>query len=69
MHKLMLQEQLKVNIIDGPNYYPIGMIVTQEFKNKLPNHLRKRENFEPVREPEPAVEEFPMDDLDIEGIS
>ena len=58
---MVAQEQLKVNIIDGPNYYPIGMVVSQEFKNKLPNHLRRRENFEPARlesEP-PAVEEFP----------
>lgn len=53
-------EQLKVNmIIDGVNY-PVGMAVTQEFKNKLPNHLRARTNFEPLRvEPKPAVEEFP----------
>lgn len=54
----MAAEQLKVNIIDGPNYYPIGMVVSPEFKNKLPNHLRARENFEPARPAEPAVEEF-----------
>jgi hypothetical protein len=61
----MVQEQLKVNIIDGPNYYPIGMPVTQEFKNKLPNHLRVRGNFEPLQAPEPAVEEFPLEGEDL----
>lgn len=56
---MVAQEQLKVNmIIDGVNH-PIGMPVSQEFKNKLPSHLRRREHFEPAREPEPAVEEFP----------
>jgi hypothetical protein len=57
----MAAEQLKVNmIIDGVNY-PIGMAVTPEFRNSLPNHLRVRTNFEPAHvEPEPpAVEEFP----------
>jgi hypothetical protein len=61
------QEQLRVNmIIDGVNY-PVGMAVTPEFKNKLPNHLRRRENFEPARmEPEaPPVEEFPLEEQDI----
>jgi hypothetical protein len=54
----MVAEQLKVNmIIDGVNH-PIGMPVTPEFRNSLPNHLRVRGNFEPAREPEPAVEEF-----------
>ena len=54
----MAAEQLRVNmIIDGVNY-PVGMVVSQEFKNKLPNHLRRRENFEPLQAPEPAVEEF-----------
>lgn len=53
-------EQLRVNmIIDGVNY-PVGLAVTQEFKNSLPNHLRVRANFEPLRvELEPALEEFP----------
>ena len=57
------REQLKVNmIIDGVNY-PIGMVVTPEFRNSLPNHLRVRGNFEPARlEPDPpAVEEFPLE--------
>ena len=55
-------EQLRVNmIIDGVNY-PVGMAVSQEFKNKLPNHLRARGNFEPARlEPEPPIEEFPLE--------
>ena len=54
----MAAEQLAVNmIIDGVNY-PIGMHVDNAFRNKLPNHLRVRENFEPARLAEPAMEEF-----------
>jgi hypothetical protein len=61
-------EQLRVNmIIDGVNY-PVGMVVSQEFKNKLPNHLRRREHFEPARvetEEALAVEEFPLEGEDL----
>jgi hypothetical protein len=61
---MVTQERLKVNmIIDGVNY-PVGMVATKEFKNGLPNHLRRREHFEPVPEAgsEAAVEEFPLDE-------
>jgi hypothetical protein len=61
---MVAQERLKVNmIIDGVNY-PVGMVVSKEFKNGLPNHLRRREHFEPVPDqPEgPAVEEYPLNE-------
>ena len=54
----MAAEQLKVNMIIDGVWHPIGMAVTPEFKNRLPNHLRVRGNFEPLQAPEPAVEEF-----------
>ena len=58
----MAAEQLKVNMIIDGVWHPIGMPVTPEFKNKLPNHLRVRGNFEPLQAPEPAVEEFPLEE-------
>jgi hypothetical protein len=64
----MVAEQLKVNmIIDGVNY-PIGMAVTPEFRNKLPSHLRVRANFEPLRPPDPAVDEVPLEPVEEETL-
>jgi hypothetical protein len=57
----MIAERLAVNmIIEGVNY-PVGMEVTAEFRsklNKLPNHMRLRENFERSEGPPPPFEEM-----------
>lgn len=58
----MTPVRLKVNmIVDGVNY-AVDSVVEREWLNKLPKHLRVRENYEAVQEGQvatlPAVEEF-----------
>jgi hypothetical protein len=58
----MAPVRLKVNmIVDGVNY-AVDSVVDREWLNKLPKHLRVRENYEVVQEGQaealPPTEEF-----------